>query len=111
MDIRTAEVACASAWRNYLLLHKEVDEDDDRRTTLLRYLTNLCEDGEHNPDTLQRAGLAYLRKLDDLSEERDERLARYRALEQEISDPLAARLLHEIVSNSYSETTTKKSRE
>jgi len=99
MAIRTAEIACDLAWRSYLLLHKEVDEDDDRRTTLLRYLTNLCEDGERNPDTLQRAGLVYLRKLDDLSEERDARLARYRALEQEI------------VSNSYSETTTKKSRE
>jgi len=99
MTIRIAEVAGDCAWRTYLLLHKEVDEDDDRRTTLLRYLTNLCEDGERNPDTLQRAGLVYLRKLDALSEERDERLARYRVLEQEM------------VSNSYSETATKKSRE
>ena len=30
MAIRAAEAACASAWRTYLLLHKDVDEDDDR---------------------------------------------------------------------------------
>jgi len=82
MAIRAAEAACTSAWRTYLLLHKEVNEDDDRLTTLRRYITNLCEDGECNPDTLQKAGLLYLRKLDELGEERDERLARYRALER-----------------------------
>ena len=82
MAIRAAEAACASAWRTYLLLHKDVDEDDDRLTTLHRYITHLCEDGECNPDTLRKAGLLYLRKLDELGEERDERLARYRALER-----------------------------
>jgi len=82
MAIRAAEAACASAWRTYLLLHKDVDEDDDRLTTLRRYITNLWEDGERNPDTLQKAGLLYLRKLDELGEERDERLARYRALQR-----------------------------
>jgi hypothetical protein len=64
------------------LLHKEVDEDDDRRSTLQRYITHLCEDGEHNPDTLQTAGLAYLRRLDHLHEERERRLATYRALNE-----------------------------
>ena len=80
--IRAAEAACASAWRTYLLLHKDVDEDDDRLTTLRRYITNLYEDGECDPDALQKAGLLYLRKLDELGEERDERLARYRALQR-----------------------------
>ena len=65
-----------------VLLHKDVSEDDDRLTTLRRYITNLCEDGECNPDTLQKAGLLYLRKLDELGEERDERLARYGALQR-----------------------------
>jgi hypothetical protein len=77
-----AEVASNSAWSTYLLLHKEVDEDDDRRSTLQRYITHLCEDGEHNPDTLQTAGLAYLRRLDHLHEERERRLATYRALNE-----------------------------
>jgi hypothetical protein len=65
-----------------------VIEDDDRTHHTHRYLTNLCEDGERNPDTLQKAGLVYLRKLDEFGEERDERLARYRALEQETGDLL-----------------------
>ena len=82
MAIRAAEAACASAWRTYLLLHKDVNEDDDRLTTLRRYITNLYEDGECDPDALQKAGLLYLRKLDELGEERDERLARYRALQR-----------------------------
>jgi hypothetical protein len=82
MAIRAGQAACASAWRIYLLLHKEVNEDDDRLTTLHRYITHLCEDGECDPDTLRKAGLLYLRKLDVLGEERDERIARYRALER-----------------------------
>jgi hypothetical protein len=77
-----AEVATNSAWSTYLLLHKEVDEDDDRRSTLQRYITHLCEDGEDNPDTLQTAGLAYLRRLDHLHEERERLLATYRALNE-----------------------------
>ena len=36
MAIRAAEAACASAWRTYLLLHKDVNEDDDRLITLRR---------------------------------------------------------------------------
>ena len=75
-----AEAASNSAWSTYLLLNKEVDEHDDRRTTLQRYITHLCEDGERNPDTLQAAGLVYLRRLDHLHEERERRLATYRAL-------------------------------
>src|SRR5436190_22431673 len=51
-----AEVATNCAWRSYLLLHKEVNDDDDRRTTLRRYISHLCGDGERNPDALQTAG-------------------------------------------------------
>ena len=66
MANRAADAASASAWRTYLLLHKDVSEDDDRRMTLDRYVSNLREAGENNPDALQRAGLVYLRKLDKL---------------------------------------------
>ncbi len=45
------------------MLHKEVNEDDDRRVALHRYVTNLCNSGEDSPDALQTAGLLYLRKL------------------------------------------------
>jgi hypothetical protein len=75
-----AEVASNSAWRTYLLLNVEVNEDDDRRTTLRRYIAHLWADGERSPDALQTAGLVYLRKLDRLGEERNRRLATYRAL-------------------------------
>jgi hypothetical protein len=77
-----AEMASSSAWSTYLLLHKEVNEDDDRRTTLRRFMTHLCEDGERNPDTLQTAGLVYLRRLDHLDEERERLQATYRALNE-----------------------------
>jgi hypothetical protein len=91
-----AELASASAWRRYLLLHRDVSEDDDRLTTLNRYVYYLCEGGENNPDTLLREGLLYLRKLDELGEERDKRLARYRALEEQTNDQPAAPLTEKI---------------
>jgi hypothetical protein len=91
-----AELASAAAWRTYLLLHRDVSEDDDRLTTLRRYVCYLCEAGENNPDALLRAGLLYLRKLDELGEEREKRLARYRALEEQTNDQPAAPLTEKI---------------
>jgi len=82
MAYRVAEVACASAWSTYLLLHREVNEDDDRRVALDRYVSNLCDSGEDDPDALQTAGLAYLRKLDQVAAEWEARLASYRALDR-----------------------------
>ena len=73
-----AEVACTSAWSTYLMLHKELIEDDDRRAALHRYVANLCNTGEHNPDALRTAGLLYLRMRDELVEGREARVARYR---------------------------------
>ena len=78
MASRTAEIASTFAWSTYLLLHKEVDEDDDRRIALDRYVINLCESGEQDPTALQRAGLLYLCRLDQLGKEREQRLASYR---------------------------------
>jgi hypothetical protein len=105
MANRAAELASASAWRTYLLLHSDVSEDDDRRTTLHRYVFNLCEAGENNQDALLRAGLLYLRKLDELGEQRDDQLARYRALEEQTNDWLAARLIEEIAFGADSQRT------
>ena len=105
MGTRTAEVAFASAWRTYLLLHRDVSEHDDRRATLRCYISNLFKAGENDPDALRRAGLLYLRKLDELGKERDEKLARYRALEEQTKDPLAARLIDEFVFDTKSQRT------
>jgi hypothetical protein len=57
MENRIAQTSSDSAWRTYLLLRDDVDEDDERRELLHRYVTNLCDAGEHNPDALQTAGL------------------------------------------------------
>jgi hypothetical protein len=82
MDFRAAEVASDCAWRTYLSFHSEVDEDDDRRIALQRCINNLFQAGVSDPDVLQAVGLAYLQKLDRSGAEREERLARYRALDK-----------------------------
>jgi hypothetical protein len=67
-----------SSWREsmhlstYSLHHKQVNEDEERRITLHRYIVNLFEAGERDPVALLRAGTMYLRKLHVFSEQRDE---------------------------------------
>ena len=75
MTSRAVESACAFAWRTYLLRHQGVDETDDRRTALYRYITSLSDAGEHDFNALQVAAVVYLRKLDELSEDGEARLA------------------------------------
>ena len=63
------------AWRNYLLVRKGVNENDDRRTALDRYVNGLHDAGERRFDILQVAAVIYLKKLDELGEDRQARLA------------------------------------
>lgn len=74
------EGACAFAWRNYLLLHSGVSENDDRRSALHRYVTNLRDGGEYDFGSLQIAAITYLKKLDELHDDGAARLAADRAL-------------------------------
>jgi hypothetical protein len=67
MTSRTAEGACAFAWRNYLLLNSGVSEDDDRRVALHRYITSLYDSGHDDFGSLQQAAVAYL-SIDHLNE-------------------------------------------
>ena len=67
--------ACAFAWRNYLLIHSGIGEDDSRRSALDRYVTDLRNDGEYDFGLLQIAAVAYLKKLDELHDDRGARLA------------------------------------
>ena len=60
MTSRTAEGACAFAWRNYLLLNSGVSEDDNRRVALYRYITSLYDSGHDDFGSLQKAAVAYL---------------------------------------------------
>jgi hypothetical protein len=80
MTSRATEGACAFAWRNYLLRHSGITENDNRRSALRRYVTDLCETGEYNFGLLQIAAVAYLKKLDELHDDRGARLAADRAL-------------------------------
>jgi hypothetical protein len=75
MTSQATESACAFAWRNYLLLHSGISETDNRRSALYRYITNLRDTGEYDFDLLQIAAVAYLKKLDELQDDRGARLA------------------------------------
>lgn len=75
MTSHAAEGAGAFAWRTYLLLHKGIDENDDRRTALYRFVTSLFDAGERDFNVLQVAALQYLKKLDELNEDGKARLA------------------------------------
>jgi hypothetical protein len=65
-DDNAANLAFERAWSVYLLIHNDVNEHDERRTTLERFIRKNCEAGESDPETLTVGGLAYLKKLDQL---------------------------------------------
>ena len=77
-----AEGACAFAWRNYLLRHSSISEDDDRRSALYRDVTKLHQAAGYDFDLLQIAAVAYLRSLDKLHDDRAARLSADQALAQ-----------------------------
>ena len=80
MTSQAMEGACAFAWRNYLQLHSSISENDSRRSALYRYVTNLRDTGEYDFDLLQIAAVAYLKKLDELHDDRGARFAADQAL-------------------------------
>ena len=80
MTSKATEGACAFAWRNYLLLHSSISENDNRRSALYRYVANLRDTSEYDFDLLQIAAVAYLQNLDRLHDDRGARLAADRAL-------------------------------
>ena len=62
----TANLAFERAWSVYLLINSDVNENDERRTALERFIRKNCEAGENDPETLTVSGLTYLKKLDEL---------------------------------------------
>ena len=84
MTSQAIESACAFAWRNYLLFHSGISENDNRRSALFRYVTNVRDTGEYDFDLLQVAAVAYLKKLDELHDDRDARLAADQALTERL---------------------------
>ena len=87
MTFQATEGACAFAWRNYLLLHSGINEDDHRRSALNRYLTDLGDAGDFDFDLLQIAAVSYLKSLDELHDDRGARLAADQALAQRAYSP------------------------
>jgi hypothetical protein len=65
-DDNAAIIAFQRAWHVYLLINDDVDENDERRSTLERFIRKHCEAGESDPEALTVGGLAYLKKLDQL---------------------------------------------
>jgi hypothetical protein len=80
MTSQATEGACAFVWRNYLLLHSDISENDSTRSALYRYVTNLRDTGQFGLDLLQIAAVAYLKNLDELYDDRGARLAADQAL-------------------------------
>jgi hypothetical protein len=62
----TANLAFERAWSVYLLINSDVNENDQRRSVLERFIRKNCEAGENDPETLTVGGLTYLKKLDEL---------------------------------------------
>jgi hypothetical protein len=54
MTSQATEGACAFAWRNYLLLHSGISENDNRRSALYRYVTDLGDTSEYDFDLYRR---------------------------------------------------------
>jgi len=90
MSSHAREGACAFAWRNYLLVHSGISENDNRRTALHRYISNLRDTCEDDFDLLQIAAVAYLKKLDELHDDQCARLA----ADQILAECLEARSSH-----------------
>ena len=83
MTSQAVEIACAFAWRNYLLLHGG-SENNGRRAAVYRYISSLCDTGEYDFDLLQMAAVVYLKKLDELHDAQGASLAADEALAERL---------------------------
>ena len=66
-DQSIVEIACARAWSAYILLNHGIDENDERREKLRKFIDELCKAGEEASEPLAVKGLKYLRTLDGSS--------------------------------------------
>ena len=65
-DQIAANLAFGRAWSVYLLINTDVNENDERRAALERFIRKNCEAGENDPETLTVGGLTFLKKLDQI---------------------------------------------
>jgi hypothetical protein len=57
-------IAFARAWNLYLLTNEGVDENDERRATLERFIRKQCDARAEDTEMLVVAALKYLKDLD-----------------------------------------------
>ncbi len=63
-DKTIVEIACARAWGVYLLIHRGIDENDQRREKLRQFICERWKAGAHEIELLVIEGLKYLKTLD-----------------------------------------------
>ena len=66
-DPDIVETACARAWSVYLMINRELDQNDARRALLKRFLRNRSEAGNKDAELLAVEGLKYLKSLEGSS--------------------------------------------
>jgi hypothetical protein len=63
-----AVLAFERTWRVYRLLHSNVDEYDERRARLDRFIRQRCEAGATDAELVVVEALKYLKRLDEFGE-------------------------------------------
>ena len=63
-DKDIVEIACTRAWGVYLLIHRGVDENDELRAKLERFICERWKAGTNESELLAVEGLKYLKTLD-----------------------------------------------
>jgi hypothetical protein len=66
-DPNIVETACARAWSVYLMINRGLDENDERRALLKRFIRNRSEAGNSDAEFLAVEGLKYLKSLEGSS--------------------------------------------
>jgi hypothetical protein len=64
VDPDVAGIAFARAWKVYLLINKDVDENDARRATLKRFIRQKLDAGVEDAEVLVVDGLKHLKHID-----------------------------------------------
>jgi hypothetical protein len=66
-DPDIVETACARAWSVYLMINRDLDQNDARRALLRRFLRIRWEAGNSDAELLAVEGLKYLKSLEGSS--------------------------------------------
>jgi hypothetical protein len=66
-DPDIVETACTRAWSVYLMINRDLDQNDARLALLKRFLRNRWEAGNSDVELLAVEGLKYLKSLEGSS--------------------------------------------